>query len=144
MFCLAFFLVIIWLNSRGKFMFTDCIVRNRGAIVEPWREDRVEGNRYFIFQLVISLASIVVFRGLALLYFMGTFMGHNILPIAILIPFGLICVLIAIPVAVIMKLAVPVMYRQRCDAMSAFAQVWKLMVENPVPFILFVLFYIVI
>jgi len=144
MFGLAVFLVVLWLNARGRFMFTDCIVRNRGAIVEPWREYRVEGNRYFIFQLVISLASIIVFGGLALLYFMGSFMGHDVLPIAILIPFGLVCLLIAIPVAVIMKLAVPVMYRQRCDAMSAFGQVWKLMVENPVAFLLFVLFYVVI
>jgi len=30
-------------------MFTDCIVRNRGAIVEPWHEFRTEGNRYFGF-----------------------------------------------------------------------------------------------
>lgn len=144
MFCLAFFLVIIWLNARGKFIFTDCIVRNRGAIVEPWREYRAEGNRYFIFQLVISLASIVIFGGLALLYFMGSFTGHHILPFAILIPSGVICLLVAIVVAVLMKLAVPVMYRQRCDAVSAFGQVWNLMVENPITFILFILFYVVI
>jgi hypothetical protein len=144
MFCLALFLLILWLNSRGRFIFTDCIVRNRGAIVEPWREYHVDGNRYFVFQLVVSLILIVVFGGLGLLSFMSKFAGHDILPIVILIPFGLVCVLIAIPVVVALKLAVPVMYRQRCDAMSAFNQVWKLMSENPVAFILFVLFFIVV
>jgi hypothetical protein len=143
-FCLVLILVVLWLNARGRFMFTDCIVRNRGAIAQPWREFRAEGNRYFVLQLVISLACILVFGGLALIYFMGSLAGNDVLPIAILIPFGLIFLLIAIPVAVIMKLAVPVMYRQRCDAMSAFAQVWKLMVANPVSFILFVLFYVVL
>jgi hypothetical protein len=141
---LAILLLVIWLNARARFIFTDCIVRNRGAIVEPWHEYRTEGNRYFVFQLVISLLSIVVFGGLGLLCFVGIYMGHDILPIAFLIPFGLICLLIAIVIAVLMKLAVPVMYRQRCDVLSALGQVWRLMVENAIPFILFVLFYLVL
>jgi len=141
---LAVLLLALWLNARGRFIFTDCIVRNRGAIVAPWREYHDEGNRYFVFQLVISLISIVVFGGLGLFYAMGVYMGHEILPIALIIPFGLICLLIVIPVALIMKLAVPVMYRQRCDVVSAFGQIWGLMVEYPLEFILFVLFYIVI
>src|SRR5438105_11527253 len=37
---LAFVIVLLWLNARGRFMFTDCIVRNRAAIVEPWLEYR--------------------------------------------------------------------------------------------------------
>ena len=45
---LAIVVLLLWLNSRGRFMFTDCIVRNRGAIAEPWREFRTDGNRYFV------------------------------------------------------------------------------------------------
>ena len=36
-----------WVSARGKFVYVDCIVRNRGAIVEPWNEYKREGNSYF-------------------------------------------------------------------------------------------------
>ena len=141
---LAILLLFIWLNARARFIFTDCIVRNRGAFVEPWREYREEGNRYFLFQVVVTLTSIVVFGGIGLLYFMSAYMGHEILPLALLIPFGLIWLLIIIPVVLIIRLAVPVMYRQRCDVLAACKQVWQLILDNPGVFTLFVLFYIVL
>ena len=125
-------------------MFTDCIVRNRGAIAEPWREYRVEGNRYFIFQIVISICSMLIFGGLAVIYFVGSYMGHTIVPLALIILFGVAFVLIALLVTLIMKLMVPVMYRQRCTAMDAFRDLWQLIVANPGVFILFCLFYIVL
>ena len=39
----AFVLVLMWLGARGQFIFTDCVVRNRGAIVAPWKELREGG-----------------------------------------------------------------------------------------------------
>jgi len=141
---LAFVALILWLNARGRFMFADCIVRNRGAIVEPWREYRVEGNRFFVLQLVISLCSLIVFGGLALLFFLNVTWHHAIAPLALLILFGVTLFLLALIVALIMKVIVPVMYRQRCDALSAFRQVWRLIAERPGGFVLFGLFYIVL
>src|SRR5438105_826698 len=32
---IALIVVLTWLKARGNFIFTDCIVRNRAAIVEP-------------------------------------------------------------------------------------------------------------
>src|SRR5205085_7189906 len=45
--------VWMWVSSRGRFIFTDCVVRNRAAIKEPWREFRREVNSYFLFSLVV-------------------------------------------------------------------------------------------
>src|SRR5437879_4052827 len=56
---LALVLVVAWLRARGGFMFTDCIVKNRGAVAAPWREFRTEGNSYFLFSLVVGLALFV-------------------------------------------------------------------------------------
>ncbi|MGH8092064.1 MAG: DUF7544 domain-containing protein [Chthoniobacterales bacterium] len=144
LFFLAFLALLLWLNSRGRFMFTDCIVRNRGAIAEPWREYRVEGNRYFIFQIVISLCSMLIFGGLVVIYFLGSYLGHTIVPLALIILFGVGFALVALLVALIMKLAVPVMYRQRCTAVDAFLAIWQLILASPGVFILFGLFYLVI
>ena len=41
---LALIVVFAWLRARGRlFMFIDCIVKNRGATAEPWREFRKRG-----------------------------------------------------------------------------------------------------
>jgi len=47
-------------KARGTFIFTDCIVRNRAAIVEPWHEYRKEGNSYFLFLLAILFGAVVL------------------------------------------------------------------------------------
>ncbi|MEZ6069091.1 MAG: hypothetical protein R3C10_02230 [Pirellulales bacterium] len=49
------YLVMVWLGSRGKFMFIEGVVRNRGAVAEPWREFRPQGNSLFRFRLCIAL-----------------------------------------------------------------------------------------
>jgi hypothetical protein len=142
LFLIALGLLLLWLNARGRFLFTDCIVRNRGAIAEPWREYRAEGNGYFVFQLVITFCSLLAFGSLALIFVLIRHAG--IVPLTILILGGVGFVLIAIVVALIMHLMVPVMYRQRCEATDAFRQVWTLIATNPGVFLLFVLFFAVL
>ncbi|HEX4666392.1 MAG TPA: hypothetical protein VH207_07320 [Chthoniobacterales bacterium] len=144
LFVLAIIVLLLWLNARGHFMFTDCIVRNRGAIAEPWREYHAEGNRYFIIRLVVTFCSILVFGGLALLFVLGWHSHKVFLPLPIIILFAVAFFLIAVVIGLILKFMVPVMYRQRCDAMAAFRAVWELIAANPVAFLLFGLFYIVL
>src|SRR6476659_3922258 len=44
--CVVLLLIVLfaWLRARGRFIFVDCVVRNRAAIVEQWQEFRVDGN----------------------------------------------------------------------------------------------------
>lgn len=144
LFVLALVILLIWLNSRGRFMFTDCIVRNRGAIAEPWREYRTEGNRYFVLALVISLCSMFVFGGLALVFVLGRHWNEVLFPVPLLILFGVAFLLVAVVIGLILKFMVPVMYRQRCTAGHAFREVWALIAANPGIFLLYGLFYIVL
>ena len=141
---LAIVVLLLWLNSRGRFMFTDCIVRNRGAIAEPWHEFRTEGNRYFVIQLVIAFCSMFLFGGLALIFVFGWYWNNPIFPLPLLILLGVVLFLVAVVIGLIMKFMVPVMYRQRCDAMDAFRAVWQLIAANPGTFILFGLFYLLL
>jgi hypothetical protein len=137
-------LLFIWINARGRFIFTDCIVRNRGAIVEPWKQFRVEGNRYFVFRVLFALISFIIVGGLIGLYLAGRYTGHTVLPLAPIVLIGVCYFIAALVVTVIMSFMVPVMYRQRCTAGSAFNQVWQLIVARPGVFILFCLFYLVL
>ena len=54
-------ILFTWLSSRGKFMFLDGVVRNRGAVVEPWKKFRRLGNSLFFFRLLFFCASFLVF-----------------------------------------------------------------------------------
>ncbi|MCK4871728.1 MAG: hypothetical protein KAS72_03280 [Phycisphaerales bacterium] len=56
---LAIGALITWLSSRGKFMFLDGIVRNRGAVVEPWKEFRELGNSLFAFSFILGLIGLL-------------------------------------------------------------------------------------
>src|SRR4029450_5823421 len=58
--CFVLLLIVLfaWLRARGRFILVDCIVRNRAAIVEPWKELRAEGNSFFLFSLLVVLALI--------------------------------------------------------------------------------------
>ena len=55
---LVFVPFFMWIGSRGRFIFIDCIVRNRGAIVEPWRQFARDGNRLFVFKLIAFRSSV--------------------------------------------------------------------------------------
>jgi len=57
---LILIVVFAWLRARGGFIFTDCIVKNRGAIAESWRDFRKEGNSYFLFSLLIVFGLLIV------------------------------------------------------------------------------------
>ena len=47
-------LLILWVRSRGKFMFIDGVVHNRGAVVAPWKAFRLHGNSLFLFSLALT------------------------------------------------------------------------------------------
>jgi hypothetical protein len=50
---LAIVVVLLWVSSRGKFVFLDNVVRDRAAIVEPWKRYRRQGNSLFAFRLIV-------------------------------------------------------------------------------------------
>lgn len=140
----AFIVLLAWLNSRGRFMFTDCIARNRGAIAEPWREYRTEGNRLFVFQVVFTFCNMIVIGGLMVLFFLDLYWKRHLVPLPVLILGGVVYFLIVLVIALILRFLTPVMYRQRCGVMDAFRQVWELMLARPGVFILFALFYLLL
>jgi hypothetical protein len=149
-FVLALVIALTWLKSRGSFIFTDCVVRNRSAIVEPWREYRTEGNSYFVFQLVVILAAMAVVVVLATIFVSLGFLagGHReasgVIMAALLIPLFICWIAFGILINLIFFFMAPVMYRQRCPALDAARQVLRLVFANPAPFILFCLFGIVL
>jgi hypothetical protein len=151
-FVLIWIFVLMWVVARGRFIFTDCVVKNRAAIVAPWREYRREGNSFFLFSLAVALLAMVIMVALVLLIVvpLGLFPGGKgtaglgAAAVFAFVFIGLVWLAFAIFFAVVSQFMVPVMYRRRCLARAAFFDVSKLVLARPGPFVLFVLFGIVL
>jgi hypothetical protein len=146
---ISFVVALLWLGARGRFIFTDCIVKNRGAIVEPWVEYRIEGNSFFFFTLLVGLIVLVIVLLAALPMVIPAIMHGTKTILDIGMTFGLIflvgvIIVLALGWALISQLMVPVMYRQRCRAGAAFRQTISLITTNAGPLILYFLFYFVL
>jgi hypothetical protein len=149
--CFVVLLIVLvtWLRARGRFIFVDCIVRNRAAIVEPWKEFRAEGNSFFLFSLVVMLVlmAAVVITGVVLIVpfiprgaqaqpGVGFWIGLSL--------FAFVAVCLAFVWAMVSQLMAPIMYRQRCRARLAFARALDLVAAHPGPILLYVLFLLVL
>lgn len=150
-FMAALIIVLIWVIARGRFIFTDCIVQNRGAIVQPWREYRKEGNSFFLFTIAVTFGAGALMMLLALAIFAPlSLLGHTSSGIStpvVVILFALLFIAwicFAAFFGVTSYFMVPLMYIRRCKALEAFREVARLILDNIAPFVLFCLFGIVL
>jgi len=151
---IAFVLVLIvlfaWLRARGRFLFIDCIVKNRGAIAEPWRDFRKEGNSYFLFSLLVCLA-FLIFAGLLSLPLVVPVIRdaafprmHSVYVICAIATWVFVMLLLVLAWSLIANFMVPIMYRQRCRPSEAFNIVGRVIAGYPGEILLYYLFLIVL
>jgi len=153
-FVLALIVLFAWLRARGGFMFIDCIVKNRGAIAEPWREFQKEGNSYFLFSLVVAFVFVIFAALLALPLISLAIKGHyylhlhrDRLDIYLLLAIAawvFVILLVIIAWALIASFMLPVMYHRRCRAYEAFRAALSLIAAHPGEIVLYCLFLIVL
>ena len=149
--CVVLVLIVVfaWLRARGRFILVDCIVRNRAAIVEPWKEFRAECNSFVLFSLLVALivVPVIVIAGLVLI--VPFIPGRGQAEPGLLFWIGisataLISVSLIFVWALATQLMVPIMYRQRCRARLAFVQTADLVSTQPGPLLLYVLFFMLL
>ena len=147
---LVLIVLCAWLRARGGFMFVDCIVKNRGAVAEPWREFRSEGNSYFLFSLLVGFGLLLVAGLLSLPLVIPAIKDHNffrthsVYLISALAGWILAAILLILVWALVTSFMVPIMYRQRCRATGGFAAAARLIAAHPGDILLYCLFWIVL
>jgi hypothetical protein len=142
---LALFILWLWITARGRFIFIDCLVRNRAAIGEPWREFRAEGNRFFLFLIAVMIVSIAIMVLVAVLVFGSVVLWRNyhvsnspaLLVLVIIAIFAWVA--LAVSINLIIYFMPVVMYARRCGPGEAARGVVQLVLDEPAPFILFIL-----
>lgn len=136
--------VVLWLSSRGKFMFLDNVVHRRARVVDPWKRFRRHGNSLFFFTLAAFAVVAFLFGGAALTI-AGT-VGFGVLTDldspARLVPFVLAATVFAV-LALFMAFAVfcleafvvPLMHRYDLGAIEAWRRFLALFGQSPGPFL---------
>ena len=142
-------LLILWINSRGRFMFIDNVVRDAGEIREPWRRLRPLGNSLFRFMLALFVTGCVCLLALILVSVLVAIpdiqrnsFGINAVGAIALGSLGLILLLLAWGVIATMTedFVAPIMYATNTGALQAWQEYLTLLKPNKGGFALYVLF----
>jgi len=149
-FVLVLIVLFAWLRARGCFMFIDCIAKNRGAIAEPWRDFRKEGNSYFLFSLLVGFVCLIFATLLSLPFMLPIIRGvsslhiRDVYLISTIVAWAFVVIFLVLAWSLIANFMVSVMYRQRCRAPKAFGIVFRLIAAYPGEILLYCLFLIVL
>jgi hypothetical protein len=149
----AVFLAVLWVSSRGKFMFLDNVVHDRAEVVAPWKRYRRVGNSHFFFQLVFFLALIVLVVGLVVTVLGLAASGWSVdfetpLHCAFLVIAAPLLLLIILAAAYIQyfldAFVVPLMYRYDLPVMAAWGRFGGVFRRHPAALLLSGLFLLVL
>ncbi len=150
---LAVGVVLLWLRSRGEFMFLHCVALNKAEIDVPWRKFVTEGNSLFIFRLVLGLAWMIPLVSFVIVAILLVFrMVNRSVPdwyiIISLIGVGLIIMALGIAFLIIGKLTidfvVPIMFLRRCNCLDGWREFGHLFSTHVANFAVYLLFQIVL
>ncbi|HLW35283.1 MAG TPA: hypothetical protein VKS98_06455 [Chthoniobacterales bacterium] len=145
----ALIVLVAWLRSRGRFIFVDCIAKNRGAIAEPWREFREQGNSYFLFSLAVGVIMMIVLLAAALPFLVPIIRSGGALPhlhdvyiLCVIALWVAVAAVLVIAWALIGHFMIAIMYRRRCLAREGFRASVALIATYPGEITLYCLFWI--
>jgi hypothetical protein len=150
---LGLWLLFLWLNSRGKFMFLHCVALDKAEVSKPWCQFAHEGNSLFLFRLGLGLIGWVLTLPLAVMIAVMIFRmvqsgEPDIGGILGAVGLGLVLIAVAIVFAVIRKLTtdfvVPIMFLRHNRCLKAWRELWALLSADAGQFILYFLFSIVL
>jgi hypothetical protein len=146
-------IAMLWLSSRGRFVFLDNLVTGRAEVKKPWSQFKAQGDSLFLWQLVFWLVCLVVFGGYAL-FLVVLFVplgslgmeGEVALPLAILAgSVGFVLVLTAAYIEFFLHhFVTAIMYREGLTCTGAWGRFKPLFSNNPGAFVAAGIFYLII
>jgi len=143
--------VLIWLSSRGMFMFLDNVVHNRSLIEKPWREFKTQGDSLFLWRLAFMVITFFIFAGTMIAAFLiayknylegGSLVSH-LMSIMGIVFIGFLMFLAAFYIWLFLdNFVVPIMYKTGLTVNNAWRKFLELLGKHPWHFILYGLYMI--
>jgi hypothetical protein len=146
-------LVITWLNSRGRFMFLHCVARNKAEVVNPWRKFKKHADSLFLFRIILGIISFVVvglpFLGIVFLVIMAICKTDLcVFSIPAIVLFALLIFAISIVLFLVKKFTmdfvVPIMSLRTASCIASWREFMTILSANKLRFTLYILFQIAI
>ncbi|MBI9071586.1 MAG: hypothetical protein JEY94_08300 [Melioribacteraceae bacterium] len=143
---IAIIIALVWLSSRGAFMFLANVVTDETEVSRPWYQYKKEGNSVFIWRLVFGLITTIiisVFVVFALIIVFSLSAGDftalaTISSIILLgIPFLIVIVIFSYISMFMNNFVIPIMYKERISAVHAWGRFMYLFKKNAGSFILY-------
>lgn len=147
---LGLLVLLMWLASRGTFMFLDGVARDQVGIGAAWNEYAREANSLFRWQLLLSGGVVLLFLGIGLAWFwlvdgtVGAFGDRWPLALAAGLFFFGTMIVFGLVQFVIRELAVPIMYLRRSTLGPAWREAIGIVTRHPGSWILYILFRILV
>jgi hypothetical protein len=150
---IAIWVLLIWVSSRGRFMFLHCVALDKADVAAPWREFAREANSLFWFRLAVGLAGLVAILPLAaVMVIRGWRMLERGQPsvggILELVCVGLLLTLVAAVFCIVAKLTtdfvVPIMFRRGEGCLQGWGTLLGLVAGNLGRFVLYLIFQIIL
>ena len=152
-FFITLWLVITWLNSRGRFMFLYCIAENKAEVKNPWRKFKEQANSLFMFRIVLSIISflLVILPILGIVFLVIMMVSEACLP-AISVPgiviLGLLTFVVSTTLFLVKKFTldfvIPVMFLRTASCVAGWREFMTILSANKLRFTLYLLFQIVV
>lgn len=122
-------LLLLWISSRGKFIFLDNVVHDRARIAEPWRRFAERGESLFLWRFGFLLACVLALAvlGTVAVVSAGGFSGFGfgsvrattitVLAALAVVGWGIACAYVSL---FLDSFIVPVMYKDGIGAVEAW------------------------
>ena len=146
-------LTVLWLSSRGKFMFLDNVVHGRALVADPWRRFARHGNSLFVFRLIFTVVSVLLVGvvvltvsatvGLSVLTDFETFASVGIALTGLAL-FALLIFAIIYAAFFLNAFVVPLMHRYDLDVIDGWRRFLEIFAARPVPLLVCGFFYMVL
>jgi hypothetical protein len=148
-FILGISITLLWVNSRGKFLFLNDLLLDRTDIVKPWKRFAPEGNSLFIWRLVFNLVCLGI--GISMLVATGLLVMPCLraerllfMPLAGMLLAGILLAVLTIAGAYINlfleDFIIPLMHRHRLHCNAAWVLFMKSLRKHMGAFLLYGLF----
>jgi hypothetical protein len=145
--------LLLWLSSRGKFMFLHCVALDQAEVEVPWRKFAGAANRLLRFRIVLWLIGMLLMLpvlGLAVIVILRMVLRGEADMAGVVTALGLVLALVflGLVLAVIRKFlmdfVVPIMFLRGEGCWAAWREFYALLSANVGNFALYILFQIVL
>ncbi|MCK5707560.1 MAG: hypothetical protein KAI43_07880 [Candidatus Aureabacteria bacterium] len=134
---------ILWLRCRGVFMFTDCIVKNKGHVKFPWKEYKKEGNSFFRVLAPMWFVGIILIISILLL-FLNIYRNGSLINILVFLLTLFIFIIWSFFYISMKDIVATIMYIKRISFKEAFNVFFSVFRQYPSELLLYALFKLIL